>query len=252
MRTLIVIPCYNEATRLSPTKVDSLLANPQVGILFVNDGSRDGTKTLLMNLMAEHPGRIDVMDFEVNRGKAEAVRQGLIMALGNGVGIVGFADADFATPPAEILMLIDEIERSYAEIVLGSRVQLLGSTIRRSPIRQVVGRIFAAVASLAVGAPVYDTQCGVKFFRATDALWAALATPFSSRWSFDVELLCRLFGRLKSVSTTNVTKAIEIPLREWCDVGGSKLNLWSMAKSFGELLLIWVRAEVHNRKRQLN
>jgi dolichyl-phosphate beta-glucosyltransferase len=249
MHTLIVIPCYNEAERLSPHKVDMLLADPRIGMLFVNDGSQDRTQALLLQLAAVHPERVEIMDFAVNRGKAEAVRLGLLRALDVGATLLGFTDADFSTPPAEILRLIDKMEYSDAEIVLGSRVRLLGTAIQRSLVRHLAGRIFATVASLAVGAPIYDTQCGAKFFRVTGALQAALAQPFSSRWSFDVELLCRLFGRLESSATTSVARAIELPLREWCDVGGSKLDFASKAKSFLELLVIWARAERHSRKR---
>jgi len=249
MQASIIIPCYNEAKRLLPAKIDVLLTDPRIKIIFVNDGSRDDTQILLKKLADTYPERIEIIEFDKNKGKAEAVRKGLICALGREAEVVGFSDADFATPPAEVLRLLDEIERSNTtDIVLGSRVLLLGANIRRSPIRHFVGRIFATVASLAIGTPIYDTQCGAKLFRATDALKAALSKPFSSRWSFDVELLCRLFGRLESTSSTNPTKAIEIPLHEWHDIGDSKLNLLSMAKSFAELLLIWASAERYCRK----
>ncbi len=248
MRALIVIPCYNEVERLSPAEVGALLACPRVDVLFVDDGSNDGTKALLEDLAATHIGRVGVLKFEVNRGKAEAVRKGMLLALVEGYEVVGFADADFATPPDELVRLLDELERLGAEIVLGSRVLLLGTAIRRSPLRHIVGRLFATVASLAVGTPVYDTQCGAKLFRATNALRASLAEPFSSRWSFDVELLCRLFGRLESKAMTSTAQALEVPLREWRDVEGSKLDLVSMVKSFGELLGIWMHAKRHSRK----
>ena len=48
------------------------------------------------------------------------------------------------------------------------------------------------MASLILHARVYDTQCGAKLFRRSAALEAALADPFLSRWSFDVELLGRM------------------------------------------------------------
>lgn len=249
MRAVIVIPCYNEAERLSPVQLTTLLEDPRCNVLFVNDGSSDRTHSLLKELSDANPGRVKVLNFHSNQGKAEAVRQGLLFALGAGSVLVGFADADFATPPCGILRLLDEIEHTGAEIVLGSRVSLLGTNIKRSPVRHILGRIFATVASFAVGTPVYDTQCGAKLFRATAALQASLALPFSSRWSFDVELLCRLFGRLETTSATDVAKALEVPLRHWSDVEGSKLHIGSMAKAFAELLLILARVACHIRKR---
>ena len=64
------------------------------------------------------------------------------------------------------------------------------STARRA--RHYVGRLFATASSLILDMTVYDTQCGAKVLRAGPALRAALATPFHSRWAFDVELLGRL------------------------------------------------------------
>ena len=69
---------------------------------------------------------------------------------------------------------------------------MMGTDIRRSAVRHYTGRLFATAGSLVLGVPVYDTQCGAKAFRVTDALRAALAEPFVSRWAFDVEVLGRL------------------------------------------------------------
>ncbi len=246
MRALIVVPCYNEAQRLPAACVARLLDDVRIDILLVDDGSQDATATVLASLAQAHPGRVRVLPMGLNVGKAEAVRRGLLDAL-ELADIVGFADADFATPPRELSRLLDELLASGAELVLGSRVLRLGATIDRSPARHLAGRAFATVAAMAVGAGVYDTQCGAKWFRVTPALRAALATPFTSRWAFDVELLCRLFGRHETAVATNPGAALEVPLREWRDVEGSKLDIGSMAKSFGELLGIWLRAERHGR-----
>jgi len=242
MRALIVIPCFNEATRLDRVMVDALLADPRVDILFVDDGSTDATLEVLDAIAASAPERVTVHALSRNHGKAEAVRAGLHVGVGRWP-IIGFADADFATPPGELLRLLDALVESDAELVLGSRVLRLGAAIDRSPVRHVIGRVFATVAAMAVGAPVYDTQCGAKWFRVTPAFIAAIAEPFTSRWSFDVELLGRLFGRLPAAVHTTHEAALEVPLHAWRDVSGSKLNLTSMARSFAELVGIWARTK---------
>ncbi|MCC6623273.1 MAG: glycosyltransferase [Deltaproteobacteria bacterium] len=248
MPPVIVIPCYNEARRLDAAELARLVADGRVEVIAVDDGSSDGTGVLLAAIARDLDGRMQVLTLPRNQGKAEAVRAGLRLAIARGADIVGFADADFATPPGEILRLVDVLASGDAEIVLGSRVRRLGADIDRSALRHVVGRVFATAARMAVGTPVYDTQCGAKVFRVTPALEAALAEPFSSRWSFDVELLARLFGRLPSAVATHPSRAVEVPLEVWHDAGGSKLGVVGMARSFAELIAIWARAERHTRR----
>jgi glycosyltransferase involved in cell wall biosynthesis len=169
-----------------------------------------------------------------NSGKAEAVRTGLHLALEDDAEIVGYIDADLATPVEEVRRLVNTIIDRDASVVMGSRVAILGSDIRRSPSRHYLGRIFATVASMALGTGVYDTQCGAKFFRDTPALEVALADPFSSRWAFDVELL----GRLLNAGIDPQREIVEVPLQRWADIPGSKMSVRSMAKAGLDLLNI--------------
>ncbi len=249
MRATYVIPCYNEENRLERSQIAALVSDSRIFVVLVDDGSKDATRSLLHDIASRTPDRVSVLGLDQNGGKAEAVRRGLHFAIAEQADIVGFADADFATPVHELVRLLDELERSAADLVIGSRILRLGASIDRKPLRHLVGRVFATVAAAAVGVPVYDTQCGAKLFRVDPRLERALETPFSSRWSFDVELLCRLYGRLGTTSDLPLPVALEVPLSEWHEVSGSKLHIGSMAKSFGELLGIWARAELQARRR---
>lgn len=220
-----VVPCFDEAARLDRGAFLAIADGcSQRSVVFVDDGSRDGTLAVLNELARERPGKIEVVALAANQGKAEAVRQGMLHALAGPGDIIGYLDADLATPPAELERLVELVRNGGFDVLLGSRVQLLGRAIKRSSARHYVGRIFATCASLSLGLPVYDTQCGAKLFRRTEALAGALAEPFTSRWAFDVELLGRLVRPRPGIAPIEVTRMHEEPLLAWSDMPGSKLQ----------------------------
>lgn len=231
---ITVVPCFNEAQRLRPDAILELTAEPERHLVFVNDGSTDDTAALLESVRAKRPDAVHVLHLERNSGKAEAVRAGLRWALARGAAIVGYFDADLATPPSEMLRLMHQLDDPQVHFAMASRVALLGRHIERTPSRHYLGRVFASAASLALAMRVYDTQCGAKAMRASPVLQEALETPFTSRWVFDVELMMRLLqggaaGRLRP------SEFVEMPLRAWEDVRGSKLNARAMAGAAADL-----------------
>lgn len=238
----VVIPCYNEAERLSEAQVLALAEEPSARVLLVDDGSTDGTAALLTRIAERAPaGKVHVLALPKNGGKAEAVRAGLLDALGRGAAVVGYADADFATPPAELLRLKRELDDAGARAALGARVARLGADIDRNASRHYLGRVFATGASMVLGLSVYDTQCGAKLFRDTPALRHALGQPFSSRWSFDVELIGRLIAGGPGVAPLRPTDMIEVPLRIWADVSGSKLGVRGALRGGVDLMSLGAR-----------
>lgn len=241
MTASIVIPCYNEANRLPVAAFQRFMQDfPAIRLLFVNDGSRDETLSVLRKLCGDS-GPHGVLDLPVNGGKAEAVRAGLLAAMAqDGVQVVGFWDADLATPLAAIHDLLGVMEsRPAVQFVFGARVKLLGRDIRRRPLRHYLGRIFATTASLVLQLPIYDTQCGAKLFRVTPELQQILTRPFQAAWVFDVELIAR-FLRLPSVRRETVESLIyEFPLHAWEDVAGSKLRPRDFLKAIVDLYGIY-------------
>ncbi len=150
------------------------------------------------------------------------MRAGLLRALAMDSALVAFADADLSAPLGEIRRLREDIDRhpdSWA--ALGSRVKLLGRHVERSAMRHYLGRVFATAASMALGLPVYDTQCGLKLFRDTPALRDALARPFLSKWIFDVELIARLAAHAGSDVAARIR---EVPLETWEERGNSHIS----------------------------
>ena len=225
--TTIVVPCYNEARRLP---IDAFLefaaAHPFVRFLLVNDGSTDDTAMVIGRLLASAPDRFERLDHPHNRGKAEAVRAGMLKAFASGGRYAGYWDADLATPLREIPRFIESLEtHPHREICFGVRVQLLGRTIHRRFYRHYLGRVFATAASLALRLPIYDTQCGAKLFRISPEMRALFTEPFLVNWTFDVEIVARLTLRRQSTGRPGPRETIyELPVEEWQDVGGSKVR----------------------------
>jgi hypothetical protein len=102
------------------------------------------------------------------------------------------------------------------------------------------------MASLILAQPFYDTQCGAKLFRNTPALARAIAEPFHSPWAFDLELLGRLRVGAPGVPGVAAHDLVEIPLRKWSDVRGSKMSTLQMARTLFELWTI--RSDLRARR----
>jgi dolichyl-phosphate beta-glucosyltransferase len=218
----IVVPCYNEARRLDLTAFSAFLMKaPHLRFVFVNDGSQDKTLAVLAALHSAHPAQVEVLSLSRNSGKAEAVRQGLLYAAGQGDAFIGYWDADLATP-LDAISDFARITRRYAEVevVYGARLQLLGHRVHRTLSRRMISRICARLARIAVGLPIGDTQCGAKLLRNSPRLVQALSRPFSAGWLFDVEL----FSRIAATAASPSHAFYEYPLPEWTEVPGSKVT----------------------------
>lgn len=240
MSAVVVVPCYNEEKRLQPERFLELTA-AGCQVLFVDDGSKDGTYDLISAFAARHGPAVSVLKLARNGGKAEAVRQGLVRAIDGGAAVVGYLDADLATPCSEMLRIMHSIREGYLA-AMGSRVALLGRQIERRATRHYLGRVFATSASLTLGLRVYDTQCGAKAFAVNETFKAAVGQPFLSRWVFDVELLDRLLRAQLGGTPIAVEQIIEVPLLEWRDVKGSKLGPTAMARAAADLFgVAWRR-----------
>jgi len=244
-KTTIIVPCYNEANRLDNAAFAQFFVNEsQTQILFVDDGSRDNTVERLNDLQQKFPEKLEVLSLPTNQGKAEAVRRGMLQAMDQSCDFVGYWDADLATPLWEIPRFVTLLEsRPEFDLAIGSRVQLLGRKIQRDTTRHYLGRIFATVASLVLGLPDYDTQCGAKLFRHTSESKQLFAKPFSSRWVFDVELIHRFTQLPSQVDKQGI---VEVPLEQWIDIAGSKLRFWDAVQAGVDLLQLG--ADIHLRK----
>lgn len=237
-RTLFVIPCYNEETRIQADKYSlSLIENRHVKIVFVNDGSSDNTISVLEELKTKFIDQVDILDLQKNVGKAEAVRAGMQyqLAKNDDLKYIGYLDADLATSIEEGIRLSSKLEENKKlKFAFGSRVLIVGSRIDRKVYRHLIGRVIGTFISNILNLAVYDTQCGAKVFT-IDLAKYVFNKPFISKWLFDVEIFARM---LTSDNVYGEVDMIEVPLKEWIDQDGSKVQMTYAPKMLFDLLRI--------------
>jgi glycosyltransferase involved in cell wall biosynthesis len=221
----LVVPCYNEADRLDRDSfVEFSKQNPDIGFLFVNDGSTDTTASLITSMITEADSRMKLLNLPENSGKAETIRSGVLQALAeDSTGYIGYWDADLATPLVAIHDLMEATLTIPARrFVCGSRIRRMGARIERRWLRHYFGRVVATAASYILDLPFYDTQCGAKLIEKNLAA-QIFGQPFISRWLFDVELIARI---IETLGRPEACRTIyEVPLTEWKDIGESKIKL---------------------------
>jgi glycosyltransferase involved in cell wall biosynthesis len=210
----VVIPAYNESTRLPETLREAVrfLADApwRSRVIVVDNGSVDGTAAAAAET-APTTGRVTLDVIGCSRpGKGAAVRRGI---LAGRAPLVGFFDADLATPletlPAAIAAL-----RGGAAAAIASRHVTGASFVETQPLsRRLGGHLFRTLSGALVTG-VADTQCGFKFFR-RPAVTAALVRTRTTGFAFDVELLHRI--------QRDGGDVVELPVA-WTDRAGSTFH----------------------------
>lgn len=233
-----MVPCFNEAARWDPSYWAPLLTLNGVTWIFVDDGSTDGTRARISEVISNTPHILITQD--ANRGKAEAVRAGILHTLnrpGQLPTMVGFMDADGAFDAADVQRILSNAGQLLPtcdfDAVWSSRVALAGRNIQRSAQRHYLGRVAATLISWSEPSLPYDTQCGFKVFAPTDSLMSIIRDPFATRWLFDVEIL----SRFKAV-TGRPMRIWEEPLQYWRDVPGSKVSSREVLRIGKEILIV--------------
>ncbi len=198
----VILPAYNEEKRLESTlmALNKFFAGQPVSIeiLVIDDGSKDRTSQVALELTTVVPG-LRVVRNERNRGKGYSVRRGVGEAEGS---IIGFMDADLKTPIEEIERILPWLANGYG-VVIGSRGLRESRIEVAQPLHRRLGsKLFAAVMHALVGLPdIVDTQCGFKFFTRAAAL-EIFRHQKADGYMFDVEILClaqQLGYRIKQV-----------------------------------------------------
>lgn len=217
MNFSLIIPAFNEGQRLPAFLKDlskELTGSSLKGeILVVDDGSRPSDVKIYQELISSLPHQhIKYLRLDPNQGKGAAIKHGFKQALGTWVG---FADADGSTSASEVFRLAHIAAGSSFDGIFGSRIKMLGYHIERKLIRHLTGRIFITCVSCVLHVPVYDSQCGCKFFRKNKVI-GFIDRCKEKGFLLDLELIV--------LGMKNHLKYIEVPIH-WKEVPGSKVNI---------------------------
>lgn len=218
----IVIPCFNEEKRILINDFITFIGqNNDFHFLFVNDGSTDKTLTILESLI-DKSEQISLLNLPKNSGKAEAIRQGMILSLNkNSFEFFGYLDADLAIPFTELLRL-KELSKANYDFLFSSKKQTKDSELEIKMKRYFIGRTLSKMVRLSLKLTIYDTQCGCKLMSKKIAE-IAFDKKFISAWLFDIEIFWRIincFGRDYLFSSSK-----EVPVKKLIDRGGSRIKI---------------------------
>jgi dolichyl-phosphate beta-glucosyltransferase len=229
----IVVPVFNEQSRLDFSYFSKLGELSTVKFIFVDDGSTDGTESMIREFV-NGTSNFSFIRLNENVGKANAIRAGWIHL--NEIfdfSVLGFLDADGAFAAKDVAHLIalssstfeadhpqtPTLSTPLINAFWSSRINLSGRTIVRSSRRYLLGRIFASLIKVFFKGLPWDTQSGFKLFQNDSNFRSCFRLPFTSRWLFDIELLLRLRN-----SRSSQYIVWEEPVSKWHDVPGSKLT----------------------------
>lgn len=190
MKTLIIIPTYNEYDNLRPLLEQIFSFAPASDILIVDDNSPDGTGKLADEIHAENQ-QVHVMHRKGKLGLGTAYIAGFKYAVEHQYDAAFEMDADFSHDPRYLPDFLKAIES--ADLVIGSRYIDGGGTPNWSPVRRFIsggGNIFARFM---LGIPVHDCTAGFRCYRRNVLESIDLDTIESQGYAFQVELAYRVY-----------------------------------------------------------
>src|SRR5215211_5146747 len=189
LKTLIILPTYNEIENLQPL-IEEVLSRGPYHILVVDDNSPDGTGELADKLAKKHRDRVWVLHRPGKEGLGRAYIDGFKWGLKQGYDVIFEMDADFSHNPSHLSQFMREIEGG-ADLVLGSRNIKGGGTRNWSPVRQVISKGGSLYAQAILFSPYRDLTSGFKAFRRRVLEALDLESVQSNGYSFQIEVTHR-------------------------------------------------------------
>ena len=217
MKTIAMIPTYNEAGTIESLMRDIRSLPDNVGVLVVDDNSPDGTAAIVERIASMDP-KVQVLLRRENRGRGWAGRDGFKKALDLGADYIIEMDGDGSHAPAHIHEMITAAKN--ADVVIGSRYCAGGSDEQRTLLRRVVSTLARTYLALVLGVKVGDPTSGFRLFKR--AVIEAILPHLHARDPFTVTEVLYWVRRSKYVIK-------EVPIQFLSrGAGESKLKPWTL------------------------
>jgi dolichol-phosphate mannosyltransferase len=202
MRTLVVLPTYEEAENIAEVLRRLRAAVPAADVLVVDDSSPDGTAEIAKAAGTE-VGGVDVMIRAGKSGLGSAYRAGFAEGMARGYDILVEMDSDLSHDPAALPGLLRAVEAG-ADLAIGSRYVPGGSIPRWSFRRRALSRWGNRYAGVVLGLPVADATSGYRAYLASAVAGVELDTVRADGYGFQIEMAYRV--------ARNGGRIVELPI----------------------------------------
>ncbi|MBP5458047.1 MAG: polyprenol monophosphomannose synthase [Paludibacteraceae bacterium] len=163
--SVVIIPTYNEKENIENITRAVFSLEKGFDILIIDDGSPDGTASIVKNLQTEFDGRLHLIEREGKLGLGTAYITGFKWALSHGYQYIFEMDADFSHNPNDLPKLYKACAEEGADLAIGSRY-ISGVNVVNWPIGRVLMSYFASkYVQLVTGMKIADTTAGFKCYR---------------------------------------------------------------------------------------
>ena len=192
MRSLVVLPTYDEAANIAEVFQRLRLACPEARVLVVDDASPDGTADVVEALGEEFAG-IELLRRSGKSGLGSAYRDGFRRGLEQGFDILVAMDSDLSHDPGVLPQLLEAIEQGV-DLAIGSRYVEGGSIPDWSWHRRLLSKWGNRYVGVALGMGVADATSGYRAFRATTIAKIDFHEIRADGYGFQIEMAYRMLG----------------------------------------------------------
>jgi dolichol-phosphate mannosyltransferase len=233
VKVVVTVPTYNEIENIEALIGSILEQDERIDVLVIDDDSPDGTWRKVGEMSASNP-RVHVLHRTTDRGRGRSGRDGYAWALAQGADVVFEMDADFSHNPRFIPAMLEALERTGADVVIGSRQVPGGKDIGRPASRVWLTHASNLYVRVLLGVPVRDCNSGFRAFRRSALEAIHVAQTFSPGPAIVHELLYKAHSK--------GLKFVEIPI-EFVEreLGESTLSFGTLLRSYFTILrLRWL------------
>jgi dolichol-phosphate mannosyltransferase len=203
MRTLVVVPTYEEATNITELLQRTRAAAPDVDVLVVDDNSPDGTAKLAQAL-GDELGHVEVLVRQEKSGLGTAYRAGFAIGIDRGYDVIVQMDADLSHDPASIPALVNGLVDGVG-LVIGSRYVPGGSIPHWPWHRRALSRYGNLYTRLALGLKVRDLTSGFRAWKATTLVDIDYQTTHATGYLFQMEMAYRVDRHHEAIGEVPIT-----------------------------------------------